>query len=489
MIDVTGRIDDGISVLAAQDTAETIDVNATVAVSGFGSVGYPKAIPEALADDPRELELTIVSGGGVGAEIDSLLVEAGAIARRYPFQVRPESRTAINSGEVAFHDRHIARLGDEVAFGGLVDVDVAIVEAVAVGHDWLIPTTSVGQTPAFIETAPRVLVEVNDAQPRTLERLHDVYRPARPPAREPIPLSEPDERIGSPRIPFDPDQLVGVVRTERPDTTYTFAETSPTHRDLAANLASFLDRLVEDAPVFEDRICLQFGVGSIGNALVGEMHSLDLGDREVVYFGEVIQDGVLDALDAGVFSSASATSLALSEAGQTRLFDGIDEYANQIVVRPADVSNGPALIDRFGVVAINSAVEVDLYGHANSTHIGGRNVVNGIGGSGDFTRNALVGVIAIPSTAAGGDISRIVPLASHVDHTEHDVDVVVTEQGIADCRGCSPRERAKAVIDSCAHPDFREPLRTYFERASRGGGNIPHDLSRAFAWEDDEPGE
>nr|WP_245781395.1 acetyl-CoA hydrolase/transferase C-terminal domain-containing protein [Halopelagius inordinatus] len=469
----------------AETAAEAVADDATLLVSGFGSVGYPKAVPEALAESGRDLSLTVVSGGSVGEEIDVALIESDSMARRYPFQARPAIREAINDGRVAFGDRHISSLGDEVQYGGLVDTDsaVAVVEAVAVGEDWLVPSTSIGTTPAYVESADRLVVEVNAAQPRSLEAFHDVYRLGTPPNREPIPITDPGERIGSSRVEFDPEKLVAVVETERRDAPYEFRDPTDDDLAIAANLRSFLEAEVERSPLFEESVRLQFGVGSLGNALMGALGDADFGGRDLVYFGEVIQDGLLDLLDEGRLRSASATSLALSTAGQDRLFEDADRYAEDIVLRPGDLSNSPTLIDRFGVVAVNSAVEVDVYGHVNSTNVGGSRIISGVGGSGDFTRNAPLSVVALPSTAAGGDISRIVPMAPHVDHTEHDLDVVVTEQGVADLRGTSPRERASLLVENCAHPDFREDLQAYLDRAAERGGNVPHDLETAFSWE------
>ena len=225
-------------------------------------------------------------------------------------------------------------------------------------------------------------------------------------------------------------------------------------------------------------------MGSMGNALMGELTELSFGGRDVVYFGEVIQDGLLDMLDSGRMTSASATSLALTEQGQHRLFDGIEGFASDIVLRPTDVSNSPALIDRFGVIAVNSALEVDLYGNANSTHIGGTDVINGIGGAADFNANALVSVCALPSTLGDGDRSRIVPMTFHVDSTEHDIDVVVTEHGVADLRGLAPAERAQTIVEKCAHPSVRPALQEYLDAASARSGHVPQDLERAVEWRD-----
>lgn len=482
MTAVSQRLSGDLPVTDAEIAASRIEADATMLVSGFGSVGYPKEVPLALADSDRNLELTVVSGGSVGEEIDAAMVEANAIARRYPYQARPPAREAVNDGTIAFSDRHISSLGDDVQFGGLVKPDVAVVEALAVGENWLIPTSSIGHTPVFIDSVDRLIVEVNHTVPQTVAEFHDIYRRELPPNRQTGLLSDPGQRIGGSRIEFDPDILEAVVETRRRDESYEFRD--PTDDDLAIadNLQSFLEKEVAGSSIFEDSVRIQFGVGSIGNALMGALADADFDDRDLVYYGEVIQDGLLDLFDEGRLRSASATSLALSTEGQDRLFEDAERYAKDIVLRPADISNNPGLIDRFGVIAVNSAIEVDLYGHINSTHVNGSKVLNGIGGSGDFIRNASLSVVTLPSTVSNGDISTVVPMVPHADHTEHDVDIIVTEQGVADIRGASPRERARLLIENCAHPKFREDLEEYFDSALNKGGHMPHDLSSAFSW-------
>lgn len=479
------RIQGEIPVVDAATAAAAVPSQASMLVSGFGSVGYPKAVPLALAESDRDLSLTVVSGGSVGEEIDIALVEADAIERRFPYQARPPIREAVNKGTIAFQDRNIAALGDEVQYGELAGTDVAVVEALAIGEDWLIPTSSIGQTPAYIESADSLIVEVNTTTPMAVERFHDIYRPGRPPYREPIPLTDPGGRISDARIEFDPDKLTAVVESDYRDESYSFRDPTASDLAIADNLRVFLEAEVERSPLYQDSLRIQFGVGSLGNALMGVLGEADIGDRDLIYFGEVIQDGLLDLIDDGVLESASATSLALSAEGQDRLFENVDRYAEDIVLRPADLSNSPTLVDRFGVASVNSALEVDIYGNTNSTHVNGSQVINGIGGSGDFFRHSPLAILALPSTAAGGDISRVVPMVPHTDHTEHDLDVVVTEQGVADLRGTSPRERASALVTNCAHPSFRDDLSDYLDAATERGGHIPHDLDRALSWHQD----
>lgn len=482
MAELAPRLNGELPLVSAEEAASLLNRGDTVVVSGFGSVGYPKAVPLALTERDDPLNLTLISGGSVGDEIDVDLVESGHVTRRFPYQSRAASRERINAGKMGFHDRHISRLGAELRFENFGPVDVAVVEAVSLGEDWLIPSMSIGSTPAFVATADRLIVEINDAQPRTLQRVHDVYRRGRPPDQSPIPLEEPDDRIGEPRIRFDSEKLAAVVRTDRPDDTFTFKSPDEVYETIAENLREFLAEEMERNPIYADAMYFQFGVGSLGNALMGALEELDFGNRKAAYFGEVIQDGLLRMLESDTFSFASATSLALSEEGRSTFFDDLDSYVEDVVLRPASLSNSPALIERFGVVAINSALEVDVYGNVNSTHVGGSKVLNAIGGSGDFNRHSPVAITALPSRTADGEVSRVVPMAPHVDHTEHDVDVIVTEQGVADLRGLIPTERAQVLIDNCAHPEVRPALREYVDRGKTHSGHIPTDLETALDW-------
>jgi succinyl-CoA:acetate CoA-transferase len=480
------RVNDDLPITSPTSAAALVPSTATLLVSGFGGVGYPKLVPEAVAAADDDRELTVISGGGVGDEIDRDLVESGDMVRRYPFVPNETSRAAVNDGQIQFHDRHISRLADEVRFGGLHTgirgESIAVVEAVAVGQGWLIPSTSIGHTPAYVGVADRLIIEVNRAQPVDLARVHDIHVREDPPHRDPIPLDDPLGETDGPAVQFDTAKLAAVVETDRSDDPYEFREISQTDQAIADNLGTFLEAELDRNPLFDEAANLQFGVGSLGNALMGALADIDFGDRSVSYVGEVVQDGLLDMVDAGDLRGVSATSLALSAEGQERFFDDIERYAEDVVLRPADISNAPELIDRFGVVGVNSAVEVDLHGNVNATHIGGSRVVSGIGGGGDFARNCRLGIIALPSTAVGGDVSRIVPLTPHVDHTEHDASVIVTEHGIADLRGRSPRERADALVE-IADPAFRESLSEYSDRAADEGGNTPQNLDMAFSLE------
>ena len=227
---------------------------------------------------------------------------------------------------------------------------------------------------------------------------------------------------------------------------------------------------------------LQSGVGSVANAVMSGL--VDSPFDNLLVFTEVIQDGMFDLFDAGKLNFASGTSLTPSPDGLKRLYANLAEYRKKIVLRPQGISNNPELARRLGVIAMNTAIEMDIYGHVNSTHIMGSKMMNGIGGSGDFARAAYLTIFFTNSVAKGGAISSIVPMCSHVDHTEHDVDIYVSERGVADVRGLSPKERAKVIIDNIAHPDYQPMLQDYFDRAvaATGKAHSPHILDEALSW-------
>ena len=189
-------------------------------------------------------------------------------------------------------------------------------------------------------------------------------------------------------------------------------------------------------------------------------------------------------MDSGKLSMASSTALSLSPELTERVNRNMGDYRDRIILRPQEISNHPEVIRRLGVIAMNGMIEADIYGNVNSTHVMGSRIQNGIGGSGDFARNAYISIFMSASTAKGGAISTIVPHASHVDHINQDVQVIVTEQGLADLRGLSPKQRAKVVIETCAHPTYRPMLAEYYQRALAGsyGLQTPMLLDEALSW-------
>ena len=200
-------------------------------------------------------------------------------------------------------------------------------------------------------------------------------------------------------------------------------------------------------------------------------------------YTEVLQDAPVQLMREGRVLSASACSLTVTNECMKGIYRDMDFFKDKLVLRPSEISNNPEVIARIGVCSLNTAIEVDLYGHVNSTKICGTKMMNGIGGSADFTNNAYLSIFTCGSTTKGGAISSIVPFASHIDHTNHFVNAVITEYGVADLRHKSDMQKSEELI-RVAHPDYQPLLRDYLKYAQKNGGHTHHCLSAAFAMHD-----
>ena len=470
-------------VMSAADAALLIEDGMTVGMSGFTRAGEAKAVPQALAERARlqPLQITLMTGASLGNDLDKQLTEAGVLARRMPFQVDSTLRKAINDGSVMFIDQHLSETVEQLRNHQLKLPDIAVIEAVAIteqGH--IVPTTSVGNSASFAIFAKRIIVEINMAHNPNLEGLHDIYIPTYRPTRTPIPLTDVQQRIGTPAIAIDPAKIAAIVITNQPDSPSTVLPPDAETQGIADHLIEFFKAEVTAGRMTNELGPLQAGIGSIANAVMCGL--IDSPFENLSMYSEVLQDSTFDLIDAGKLRFASGSSITLSGRRNAYVFGNLDKYKDKLVLRPQEISNHPEVVRRLGIIGINTALEFDIYGNVNSTHVGGTKMMNGIGGSGDFARNAHLAIFVTKSIAKAGAISSVVPMVSHVDHTEHDVDILVTEQGLADLRGLAPRERARAIIENCVHPDFRAPLQDYFDRACAKGGHTPHLLREAMSW-------
>lgn len=464
--------------------ASLIHDGMTIGLSGFTRAGDAKAVPLALAERAKThpMKLTVITGASLGHNTDKLLYEAGLLARRMPFQVDDTLRAAINRGEVMFIDQHLSETVEALRSRQVGPVDVAVIEAVAITEDGgIVPSTSVGNSASFAILAPKVIIELNLTYSAAMEGMHDIYIPAKRPSRTPVPVVTCDSRVGTPYIPIDPAKIAAIVITHETDSPARVATPDAATTAIGAHLVDFLQNEVKQGRLPPSLNPIQAGIGVIANAVLSELNRSDFHNLRM--YSEVLQDSTFELIDSGKLLYASGCSVTLSAPWAERVFNHIDTYRDRIILRPQEISNHPEVIRRLGIIAINTALEFDLYGNVNSTHVGGTHMMNGIGGSGDFARNAYLSIFVAKSQAKGGAISAVVPMASHVDHTEHDVDILVTENGLADLRGLAPRERARQVIAHCAHADYRDLLSDYFERACRErGGQTPHLLSEALSW-------
>jgi len=470
-------------VISADDAAAYIQDGMTVGMSGFTRAGEAKAVPQALVERAKQnpLKITLITGASLGNDLDKQLTEAGVLARRLPFQVDNTLRRAINNGEVMFIDQHLSETVEQMRNLQLKRPDVAVIEAIAITEDGgIIPTTSVGNSASFAIFAEKVIVEINTSLSEAFEGLHDIYIPSYRPTRQPISLTKVDERIGTSAIQIDPAKIVGIVFNDTADSPSTVTLPDDETQGIAKHLIAFFEKEVAEGRLPQNLGPLQAGIGSIANAVLTGLK--DSNFEDLVMYSEVLQDCTFELIDAGKMKFASGSSITLSAKCGEKVFGNIEAYKDKLVLRPQEISNHPELVRRLGIIGINTALEFDIYGNVNSTHVCGTKMMNGIGGSGDFARNAHLAIFVTKSIAKGGDISSIVPMVSHVDHSEHDVDILVTEQGLADLRGLAPRERAVTIIKNCVHPLYQDALNDYFNRACAKGGHTPHLLREALSW-------
>lgn len=472
-------------IMSAEEAAKMIKDGMVLGVSGFTASGYPKAVPHAIAERGRngeKFKVDVYSGASLGPEIDTEMTEAGVLRKRMPYMTNKAFRQAVNTGKCDYVDMHLSQSTQYVNYGVMPKIDIAIVEALAINEDGsIVPTTSVGNTPSFIKQADKVIVELNTLQPLSLEGMHDVIILDNPPNRKPIEITKPSDRIGKPYMECGWDKIAGIVITDIQDGLRPLAAASENSQKIANNIIKFLEGEVKAGRLTDTLLPIQSGVGSVANAVLYGL--LDSDFHDLTCYTEVVQDSMLELIKAGKVKCASTTAITPSPEGKAKFDQECDQYKGKLIFRPEDISNNPEVIRRLGVIAMNTALECDIYGNVNSTHVNGSGMMNGIGGSGDFSRNGAITIFSTVSTAKGGNISSIVPMCSHVDHTEHDVMVIVTEQGFADLRGCTPKERAIKIINNCAAPEYKDQLMDYFNRACEESAlQTPHLLDEALSW-------
>ena len=473
--------------MSAEDAAAMINNGDTLGLSGFTAPGAPKFITEALAkravaehEAGREFKVNILTGASTSDHVDGCLSRANAINFRAPYQNVPDLRKRINAHDCHYFDRHLSEMAQEVRYGTYGEIDFAIIEAADITDNGeVVLGCGMGNVPTYAAMAKHILIELNDKLPKSLLGMHDVYMPLDPPYRREIPIYAANDRIGSPILKIDPSKVLGVVHTSSYDCVKPFTAPDEVSKQIGSNVVRFLVGEYTAGRLPKEFLPLQSGVGNVANAVL-----YDLGESKelppFMMYTEVIQDAVLALLQKGKCTFASTCSMTFTDDTEKILFSDMKFFHDKILMRPAEISNNPEVIRRIGVIAMNTALEADLFGSVNSTHVLGTRIKNGIGGSGDFTRNAYLSIFSCPSVSKGGLISNIVPMVAHPDHSEHSVDILVTDQGIADLRHKDPVERAHAIIDNCAHPMYRELLRDYLNLGVQG--QTPHHLKAAFAF-------
>lgn len=476
-------------ICSAEDAAKWIKHGDLVGVSGFTGSGYPKAVPGALADRIKqahdkgaEFQIKVLTGASTGPQMDGVLAEVNGVSYRSSFNTDPKMRERINSGDTTYFDMHLGQVAPFYRSGAIGDMDVAIIELSSIRADGtLIASSAVGNNQLWLNSAKKVILEVNSWQPAELEGMHDIWEVTTTYPQQIIPIRYPSDRIGMDYMTVDLDKVVAIVETNSHDRNTPFNPPDDNARMIAGHLMEFLKSEMKKGRIPQEFLPLQSGVGNVANAV---MEALSKGDFEnLTAYTEVIQDGMLTMLESGKMSVASATSFSLSPDKVQYFNNNIHKFRNKIILRPQEISNHPEVIRRLGCIAMNAAIEIDIFGNVNSTHIMGTRMMNGIGGSGDFARNSKLTIFMTPSLAKNGAISAIVPMVSRVDHASMDIHAVVTEHGLADLRGLAPKQRAELLIEKCAHPNFRPLLKEYYNKGlDNGSMYTPHHLKEALSW-------
>jgi acyl-CoA hydrolase len=335
-------------------------------------------------------------------------------------------REAVQEGRAAYLPVHLHDI-PQLFKSGTLPIRAAIISTAPPDeHGYLSLGVECLASLAAVEAAEVVIAVVNEQMPRTLG---DCFIPAH--------------------------KLTAVVETSHALPELSIEPPSAAHASIGQLVASLV----------EDGATLQLGIGAIPDSVVAAL----AGKRDLGVHTEMVSDRVMDAIESGVITGARKTLhpgkvVATFAMGSRALYDYLDNNP-LFEMRPADYTNNPFVIARNDkMVAINSAIEVDITGQVCAESMGKR-IFSGFGGQLDFIRGAAmskggVPIIALASTAARGKVSRIVPMlqaGAGIVTTRADVHYVVTEFGIAQLYGKTLRQRVRELMD-VAHPDFRAAL-------------------------------
>lgn len=475
----------GFRELTAQEAASYIRNDDMIGFSGFTAAGSPKAGPRAIAkmakdyhSHGKEFHIDVISGASTGKSVDEALALSDAIYHRYGYQSSSTLRQKINEEKTLFQDIHLSHVAKYIAMDRIRPVNTAIIEICDVTPDGKVYlTTGIGISPILLEKAEKIILELNTFHSLRLKEMSDIIVLHGPNTSWPAGLHSPLSKVGTPYATVDPSKIIGIVKNHEPDEISEFSDSGDTCIKIAENVESFLLSEISKGGIPKSFLPIQSGVGNIGNTVMKKLGECP--DIPPFYmFTEVLQDSLIQTMSSGKLLGASTCSLTVSSKSLSGIYDNMDFFSKRIVLRPQDVSNNIIASSELGVISINTALEADIYGNVNSTHIAGTKLMNGIGGSADFSRGSYISIFICPSIAKEGKISSIVPMCPHVDSSEHSVQIIITENGIADLRGKAPSEKAEILIKNCAHPLYKDYLLNYLK--SSKPGHIRHNLEKCF---------
>lgn len=458
-------------VVTPEEAVQKIKNHSVLAFGGYTSSGYPKKIIESLVQRSKkeDLSFTILTGANVGP-IDAALSESNLKIRRAPMIQNSLLSKAVNEGkvdyvEVQMHD--MPNLLKKEKFGRINYFVLEGIELTDEGH--LYPTSSIGMNQHFIDQSEKVIIEINRSQPNTLKGMHDIYHQS----TKGVPLNEVNDIIGNPYLEIPLEKIEMIVYSDELDQLAPTGKELPQAEEISNRLNDFLYKeFGKDLPP------LQTGFGGIARKIVKGLNEESF--ENIEFFCGILQEENIELINSGNGKCASTGSIEMTNK-VIELLENNEALRKKIIIRNNDVTNNSEVISRLGLVSLLGALEVDIYGNVNLSHVMGNRVLNGLGGGTNFAHNAQLTIVLLPSTTANGKISTIVPMVAHHDIIAHDVDVIITEYGVADLRGLTDRERANSVIQNCTDA-YQEQLKDYYEEAVSKGGHHPVVLNKAFEW-------
>jgi propionyl-CoA:succinyl-CoA transferase len=396
----------GFRRLTAAEAALYVKDGDNIGLSGFTPAGSPKAVTAEIGKMAHELheqgkpfKIGIFTGASTGDSCDGILSREHAIKFRAPYTTNKDFRTAVNNGEIDYCDIHLSQMAQELRYGFMGEINIGIIEAFDITDDgkiWI--TAGVGIAPTVARLAKRLIIELNAAHTKCAKGLHDIFEPVDPPYRREMPIYKPSDRAGKDYIQVDPSKIIGVVEVNIPDEARGFTDPDAITQQIGHNVAQFLISDLHRGIIPKSFLPLQSGVGNVANAVLkalGEDPSVPAFEM----YTEVIQDSVIDLIREGNCKFGSTSSLSVSNETLQSIYDDMKFFKDKLVLRPTEISNNPGIARRLGLIAMNTALEADIYGNVNSTHVCGVKMMNGIGGSADFTRNAFISIFSCPSVA------------------------------------------------------------------------------------------
>ncbi len=463
-------------IVSAETAASYLKNSTTLAVSGYSTAGYPKETISALVERKKteaDLSFSVITGANA-PWIDETMASAELISRKAPMIASKTLAAQVNSGKVKYVEQQMCKMPRLLNKGSFGKIDTAIIEASAITEDGLlIPSTSIGYNHIFMDKAKEIIIEINESTAEILYGLHDVYLDG----DTNTPLNDVCQRVGKIGIPLDLDKVKYVVITDTAE-----CNVSPINpavgasKKIAENLITFLENEYTDGKIPP----FQTGFGNIANAISEVLQESKF--ENLSFFCGGISSPILNLLHSGKANRVSTGGIEMKPE-TVEILNGIENLKDKLVIRNGDIINNSESIAKVGLIALNSAVEVDIYGNVNSSHISGSRVVNGLGGGANFAQNSSLSIVLLQSEGKKGDISTIVPMVSHCDITEHDVDILITENGVADLRGLDDVERAEAIIFNCASEIYKPMLQEYLDEAcEKCGGHHPQLPLKAFDW-------